>query len=165
MKSSVSRHSSILAIFIAASAVLGIVKVPSPVGSIALDSLPGYFVAGFYGPVLGAIVGSAGHVASAATGGFPLGPLHIAIAIQMLIWCALFGWLIRRINKTWGVWLAAVIAALLNGLVAPFMLIPLGLPSSLAWTLLPFLFAASALNIGLASVAIMTTGRLQGNRF
>lgn len=158
------RVGSILAVFIAASAVGGIIKIPSPVGSIALDSLPGYFVAGFYGPLLGGVVGSVGHLASAATSGFPLGPLHIAIAIQMVLWCSLYGFVIRALDRTWAVWLATGIAVLLNGLAAPFLLVPVGLPLGLAKTLWPFLLLASALNVLLATAALLTAGRLRVRR-
>jgi uncharacterized membrane protein len=161
---SARRLLSILTVFVAASAAGALVKIPSPLGSIALDSLPGYFSAAFYGPLVGALVGSVGHIASAATSGFPLGVLHIAVAVQMVIWCSAYGMLIRAIDKTWAVWVAAAVAILLNGLAAPFMLVPFGLPMDVAKVLWPFLLAASALNVVLASVALVTAGRLTGPR-
>jgi uncharacterized membrane protein len=154
----------VLAVFTAASAVGGIVKVPSPLGSIALDSLPGYFAAAYYGPIVGGLIGSLGHLASAATAGFPLGLLHLGVCVQMFAWCALYGFVVRALNKTWGVWLATGVAIVLNGLVAPFLLVPLGLPIGLAKTLLLFLTIAAAANVVLASFAMLTASKVRSRR-
>src|SRR4051812_31260365 len=84
MRRSFTQSAIIIGIFSALAAAGGLIKIPSPVGSIAFDSAPGYFVAAFYGPALGSIVGFIGHLASAAVAGMPLGPMHLVVAIAMV---------------------------------------------------------------------------------
>ena len=45
-----------VAILIALSGVGALIKIPSPTGTVALDSAPGYFTAVAFGPVEGMIV-------------------------------------------------------------------------------------------------------------
>ena len=53
-------------------------------GTIALDSMAGFFAALFLGPLSGALVGSMGHLLTALTSGFPLTlPIHLIVALQM----------------------------------------------------------------------------------
>ncbi|ABB13964.1 MULTISPECIES: ECF transporter S component [Carboxydothermus] len=104
-----------LAILIALSAVGAFIKIPSPTGTVALDSLPGYFAALYLSPGLGALVAALGHLLSAATAGFPLTlPLHLLVALEMAIFAAVFGVLGKR-NVIVGI----VVATLLNGVIAP----------------------------------------------
>lgn len=153
MTNNAVRHIVTIAVFSAAAVALGLVKIPSPVGSIALDSAPGYFAAVFFGPAIGAAVGAIGHLASAATGGFPLGGMHIAVAVQMLLWCAIFGAIARRGNSVAALVLASIVAIALNGVASPLLLVPLGLPLPTALQILPFLVFASAVNVVLAAVS------------
>lgn len=144
------------AVFIAASAAGGLVKFPSPVGSIAFDAAPGYFLAAYVHPVLGGLVGAIGHIASAAAGGFPLGVVHVVIAFQMFFWCSAFGLIARAVNKHWALVPAGIFATLLNGVAGPMILGILGIvPMGLARAVIPVLSAASAINIVIASVAII----------
>jgi uncharacterized membrane protein len=151
-----------IAIFTAASAVGGFIKLPAGVGSVALDSVFGFFCAGFYSPLIGGIVGALGHLASAATAGFPLGPVHFIVAAQMFVWCWLFGFIVRKINKLWGLALASVIAIALNGVLSPLMLVPISPPEmrSMLVGLIGFLVVAAAINIVLAAIAIRVLSKL-----
>ncbi len=73
-----------MAILIALSGVGALVKIPSPTGTVALDSAPGYFAAIAFGAIEGPIVAVIGHIFTALTTGFPLGfPVHLYIAVQM----------------------------------------------------------------------------------
>lgn len=143
------------ATFTAASALGGLIKIPSPVGSIAFDSAPGYFLAAYVHPVLGGIVGSLGHIASAATAGFPLGHVHVWIAIQQFFWCFAFGFIARFFDTQWALIPAAIVAGLLNGVAAPLMLGVIGIaPMSLAKAVVIVLTVASFANIIIAALAI-----------
>ena len=151
----------VVAIFTALSAAGGLIKFPSPVGSIAFDSAPGYFVAGFFSPLLGGIAGAFGHIVSAGIAGFPLAVAHIPIAVMQFVWCFLFGFIIRRANSVPGLVGASVVAILANGVVAPLIL-GLIFPQfrSMLTTLIPFLLAASAINVIIAAVAVKFLSRL-----
>jgi hypothetical protein len=123
----------------ALAAVGAFLKVPGPVGTIALDSWPGYLSVLVFGPE-GAVVAFAGHLASAFTAGFPLGLLlHCIIAVEMALCALAFRWGVLRIGALPG----ALLAIVLNGLAAPVALLPwlgrglvvsLVLPLSLAAT-------------------------------
>lgn len=120
---------------VALSAVGALIKFPGPLGSIALDSCPGYLYASLSGPMGGALVASLGHLASAFTVGFPLGvPIHLVIAAEMGLCAAAYGWIGRRFGAA-GLgtrslgrklsWLSAgFVAVLLNGVGAPLALSP-----------------------------------------
>jgi uncharacterized membrane protein len=161
MRRSFTQAAIIIGIFSALAAAGGLIKIPSPVGSIAFDSAPGYFVAAFYGPGLGAVVGLIGHLASAAVAGMPLGPLHLIVAIVMLAWCYLFGAVSRAGRSVWWVIAGAAVAVLGNGVVTPFLLVPFGLSMNVAIAILPFLVAASALNILVAAIAAWSIARFR----
>ena len=138
-----------VALLVGLSAAGAYVKVPSPSGTVALDSLPGYFAAAALGIPEGMVVAAAGHLVSAWTVGFPFGGLHLGIAAEMAAIVATFGFLFRSS------WLAAVVAAaLLNGIAAPLSVAPflgLGAVPGLVLALLP----ASALNAGLAAAVAL----------
>jgi len=138
-----------VALLVGLSAAGAYVKIPSPTGTVALDSLPGYFAAAALGIPEGMVVGAAGHLASAWSVGFPLGGLHVGIAAEMAAIVAAFGLLFRSS------WLAAVVAAtLLNGIAGPLSVAPfLGLAAvpGLVFSLLP----ASAINAGLAAAVAL----------
>lgn len=153
-----------VAVFTAVATAGGLVKIPSPVGSVAVDSAPGYFCSAFYGPWVGGIVGALGHLGSAASGGFPLGLLHFVVAFEMFAFTFIFGWLARRWSTSTGLAMASAAAIALNGLAAsPILaLVPsIGIPWSLARTLIPFLLAASFANVVLAAGAFRLLARLR----
>lgn len=140
-----------LAALIALSALGSMVKIQ---GSIAFDSMPGYFAALYLGPGPGAVVGGLGHLLTAMTSGFPLTiPMHLVVALQMALFTYFFGWIYVRSNWV----LASMATILLNGPIADLMVVPISqllkLPFS-GWPLfhailLP-LTLASSLNVFLA---------------
>jgi uncharacterized membrane protein len=137
-----------LAVLIALSAVGAFIKVPSPTGTVALDAAPGFLAAFLFGPTPGAIVAGLGHLVSAATVAFPLGlPLHLLIALQMVVVALLIGYTNQRLNTI----SATIIGILANGIGAPatFILIPdLGLPFFVA--MVGPLLVGSTINVVLA---------------
>lgn len=138
---------STIAIFIALSAAGSLIKIPSPVGTIALDSAPGYFVALAFGGVQGALVIALGHLLTSAVVGFPLTlPIHFFVAAQMALWALLFRWVHDKIGM-----LGAIISGtILNGVVSSFtMMIMGGMGAVLG--VMPFLVLGSLVNILIAS--------------
>jgi ABC-type Co2+ transport system permease subunit len=151
----------IIAIFSAFAMALSFVKLPSPVGSVALDSSPGYFVAGFFSPILGGVTGLIGHLTSSGIAGFPLSFVHIPIALLQFCWCCLFGFILRKGNNIFALVAAAVIAVLTNGVIAPILLVLLyPAMKNMMYGIIPFLIVASAINVILAAVAIRILSKL-----
>lgn len=143
---------AVIAIFIALSAVGALIKIPSPIGSIGLDSCPGYFCALAFGGGVGAIVIAIGHLLSAAVVGFPLSiPLHLVIAVLMALWALVFRLVARNVKKI-GLPLAIVVAALLNSVVTGLLLIPIGGWALYVANIIPLL-VASAVNAIIAGIA------------
>jgi len=146
-----ARQLAIMAIFIALSAVGSLIKIPSPVGSIGLDSAPGFFAAIAFGPWVGFIVIAVGHLLGSAIVGFPLTlPIHLAIAAGMGLCALAFRWLGRK----GGVWLviAVIVASLLNSFVLGLIVLPIG-----GWGMyvaaVPSLLVAAVVNTVIAAVA------------
>ncbi|KUO73590.1 MAG: alpha-ribazole transporter [Clostridia bacterium BRH_c25] len=140
---------SIIAVFIALSAVGSMIKIPSPIGTIGLDSAPGYFCALAFGPVEGAAVIAIGHMLSSAVVGFPLSiPIDIFVAVQMAVWAIIF----RLINNRYNVVLAIIAATILNGIVSAFTLVLVG-GMGMVIGVMPFLTVASAINIIISAIA------------
>ncbi|MET3290186.1 ECF transporter S component [Brevibacillus fluminis] len=138
-----------LAIVIALSAVGGFIKIPSPTGTVALDSAPGFFAAVAFGPIDGAIVGGVGHLFTAATTGFPMGlPLHLFVALQQAVWAVLFWLVARKVN----LWVGVIAAVICNGVIAPALFIPIGGVGLFLSLLLP-LTVGSAINIIISAIA------------
>jgi len=143
-------------IFAALSVIGAFIKLPSPTGTVALDSVAGYFSALAFGPIPGGIIAALGHLVAAATAGFPLTLLiHLIIAVQMSIFAATFGYLTKKINL-----LTAFIAAtFLNGVLAPLSLVPLfGLGFFMAMVI-PLLIG-STVNVGLAGLVYRSFSNL-----
>jgi len=148
-----TRQLAIMGLLVALSAVGSFIKIPSPTGTVALDSAPGYLAAYLLGGSEGAIVASFGHLLTAVTAGFPLGlPIHAIIALQMAAFAYIFAWIIKKGNQSPGAIVAAVSAAtLLNGIVAPLLLIPFFGMGFFVAMVLP-LTIASLINILLATL-------------
>ncbi|MES9682030.1 ECF transporter S component [Gottfriedia acidiceleris] len=105
----------LLSLFIALSAVLSNIKI---VYSIAFDSLPAFLAAMLISPIAGGIVGALGHLLTAITSGFPFTvPVHLFIAIQMLVIVWIYGVLFKKMNQ----YIAMVVAIILNGPVATLL--------------------------------------------
>jgi uncharacterized membrane protein len=146
-----ARSLAIMAIFIALSAVGSLIKIPSPVGSVGLDSAPGLFAAIGFGPLVGFIVISIGHLLTAGIVGFPLTlPVHLAIAAGMGLCALVFRWLGRK----GPIWLAVSVVAvsLLNSFGLGLIVLPIG-----GWgmyiAVIPSLLIAAAINSVIAAVA------------
>lgn len=104
-----------LAVLVSLSYVGSIIKVFE---SVAFDSLPAFFAALTLGPLAGAIVGTLGHLFTAATSGFPYSlPVHIVVAFEMGLVCLIFGYIGRNIN----LYLSVFIAILLNGVAVTYL--------------------------------------------
>lgn len=145
-----------IVIFSAVSAALGLVKIPGPAGSIALDSAPAFFAALYFSPRVGALVGLLGHLASAATAGFPFGGLHIYVALEMLLWVYIFGYLISLNKSIRVIVVVGLFAIILNGIIGPLLLTltPIfNLELKIAQGLIVFLTVAASINVILAIVA------------
>lgn len=145
----VVKRAAYIAIFIALSAVGAMIKIPSPLGTIGLDSAPGYFCALAFGYIEGAAVIFIGHLLTAGVVGFPLGlPLHLFIAMQMALWAII----VRFIKQKFGLWPAVVGGVILNGVVSSFTSIFIGGMGAVIG-IMPFLIAGSLLNILVAAIA------------
>ncbi|MCX4473012.1 hypothetical protein C5N14_29500 [Micromonospora sp. MW-13] len=138
-----------IAILVALSAVGAFIKLPSPTGTVALDSAPAFLAGAAFSPLEGSIVGALGHLLSALTTGFPLGlPVHLLVAAEMAVFVAIFGLLARRVN----IWLAIVVGIVLNGVGGAAIMIPIGGVGLFAALVLP-LTVGSAINILVAAAA------------
>ena len=143
------KRAAYIAIFVALSAVGAMIKIPSPVGTIGLDSAPGYFCALAFGYVEGAAVIFIGHLLTAGVVGFPLGlPLHLFIGFQMALWAII----VRFIKQKLGLWPAVLTGVVLNGVVSAFTMVFIGGVGA-ALGIMPFLIAGSLFNILVAAIA------------
>jgi uncharacterized membrane protein len=139
-----------VAILIALSAVGAFIKIPSPTGTVALDSAPAFVAAAAFSPGEGAIVGAIGHIFSALVTGFPLGlPIHLLVAASMVLFIWVFGVVARRIN----IWVAIPVGILLNGVGGAALLIPIYGIGIFATLVLPLL-VGSAINVIIAVAVV-----------
>lgn len=127
--------------FLSLSVAGSFIKIPAIVGSVAFDSMPALAAAVLLSPAAGVAVAALGHLMSAGLGGFPLGPLHLLIAVQMGVLALLFGMMYRKNIKR----AAALFFIIGNGIAAPLCFLPI-LGSSMVLALMPSLFAAAVLN-------------------
>lgn len=138
-----------MAVFIALSAVGAMIKIPSPVGTIGLDSAPGYFCGLALGYTEGIGVIFIGHLITAGVIGFPLGlPLHLFIGVQLALWVIILRWISRRINF----WAGAAAAVFLNGVISAFTMYFVGGMGAVLATM-PFLTAGALINVAIAVTA------------
>ncbi|PAT02232.1 hypothetical protein CI105_02500 [Candidatus Izimaplasma bacterium ZiA1] len=136
-----------IGILVALSVVFSFIKMPSPAGTVAFDAIPGFFAAVFLLPFIGGLIGAVGHIATAATAGFPFGLLsHFIIALTMFVACYLYGVLYKK-NRYFaivsGVMINVFLAILILGSVYDF---------SLFLPLIPFLLVGSTINVILATI-------------
>lgn len=145
-----TRRIAIMAIFIALSYVGSLIKIPSPVGTIGLDSAPGFFSALAFGAWEGSLIIAIGHLLTAAVVGFPLTiPMHLFIALQMALWALVFRW----VNHKFGLIPAMVVAIILNGVVSSFLsMFPVGGIGAVLG-LMPFLIIGSVINVVISGLA------------
>jgi len=148
-----TRLLSEVAVFSALSGLGALIPIPSPVGSIALDSFPGYFMALWRGALGGALVCAIGHLLSSFRAGFPLGPLHIVIALLM----AAVGVVTALLKKRFGI-IAGLIGGVSINVAGSVFVAPL-----LGWSMVPviatFLLVASIVNAVIAGIIYKTLER------
>ena len=144
---------NILAIFIAISVIGAFIKIPSFIGSVALDSFPSLIAGVFLGGIAGGIVAAFGHLVSALIGGLPLGIFHLFIAIEMCLLVFIFTKIyqngIRIISYLWFV--------LGNGILLPLPFLFL-MGKGFYISMVPVLLIGAVLN---GSIAQLLMPRLE----
>ncbi len=144
---------------LAALSVVGsFIHLPGPFSTIAFDSAPGFFAALFFGAGDGAIVCAIGHLATSTINGFPLGILHLPIALGLAIAGATIG-LINKVAHR-----LSFVPALIAGITINTGLVIVVAPS-MGWaatlSLVPFLlFASIANSIVAGATYVGVRGRL-----
>lgn len=154
------RTMTLTALFAALCAVGGFIKIPSGVGSLALDTIPALLAASFLPPVFVGAASMTGHLASAMYAGFPLGPFHLLIAIEMMIILYVFA----RFHKAGhhsSKWVFFIIA---NGLLAPLPFYFLVSPAFFIG-MVPAIFLATVVNAVVAAVVMPVLSKAAGGRF
>ena len=149
-----------MSMLIALSFIGSLIKIQ---GTIALDSMPGFFAALYLGPIAGAIVAGVGHILTSLSSGFPLTlPIHLIITIEMGIVVYLFGIIYKRFNGL----AACVSGILLNGVAMILVLAPFTTWLGLALNGKAFILAmigpltiAAAVNVVLAYIIYKTIGK------
>ncbi|KAF0994703.1 ECF transporter S component [Geobacillus sp. TFV-3] len=150
-----TRRFAWIAVCLALSVIGSFIKLPTFVGSIALDSAPALVAAAVLGPRAGAAVAGLGHLVSALIGGFPLGPVHWFVALEMAGLGALFAVLHRR---GWKI-SSAVVFFIGNAFLAPLPLaVSFGWP--FVFAVIPPLSAAAAVNVLIAAAIMPVVVRL-----
>lgn len=138
---------TLTAMVAAICAIGAVIKVPSFVATAALDSAPAFLSVVFLSPILAGVAGMIGHVISALTLGFPFGPLHIIIAVEMFIVVWIFGIMHKKGLYFWK-WPVAIV---LNGIIAPlpfyFIISP-----AFYWGSLASLSMATVINLVIVAV-------------
>ncbi|MGG6431396.1 ECF transporter S component [Anoxybacillus sp. D401a] len=150
---------TLLVMFISLSVIGSLIKIPFTIGSIALDSAPAVVAAFLLGPTAAALVACIGHIVSALFGGFPLGPFHILVAIEMAALLYVVGLLMRR-----GWLISSYVCFFIgNALIAP---LPFAWIMSPAFVLsiIPSLALATGVNLAIAVVVSKALQRVWGER-
>lgn len=140
---------TLTAMVAAICAIGAVIKIPSFVSTAALDSAPAFIGVVFLSPMLAGVAGLIGHFITALTSGFPYGPLHIIIAVEMFIVVWIFGVMHKKGLHFWK-WPVALV---LNGVVAPlpfyFIISP-----AFFWASLPGIFMATVINLIIVAVVM-----------
>jgi riboflavin transporter len=142
-----------IAVFAALSVVGSFIHLPSPVPSVAFDSAAGFFAALYFGPVEGFSVFGIGHLATAVVSGFPLGILHLPIAVGL----AFGGATVGIVNRKWNPFAAVATGIAINTCLVVLAIPVLGVIGTLSFT--PFLFFAAAVNGAVATLAYLALRR------
>ncbi len=136
---------SVIGMLVALSFVGSYIKIPSPLQSIALDSMPAFLAGLILGGVEGGFVAFIGHMLTAGNAGFPLSlPIHLIVAVMMVITVLLFHITYKKVN----IYVAGVVGIVVNGIGAPLVMAFL---PQFGWGffmgIVPFLLLASAINV------------------
>lgn len=105
-----------LAVGFALSVIGASIKIPAIVGSVALDVAPALVIASLFSVSMGGVVACLGHLLSALLTGFPLGPLHLLIAVEMAVCVMIYGYLFKKGKK----FIAAFVFWFGNAIISPF---------------------------------------------
>lgn len=116
------------------------ISLPGPVSSVALDSASGYFAALNFGETEGASVLFAGHLATALVHGFPLGVLHLPIAVGL----AFQGWVMAKVSRRFGRLASTGVGIAINTALTVVVIPVLGLGAAIVFV--PFIFIGSLVN-------------------
>ena len=144
-----ARKITMSSMFIALSLVGAMIKIPSPIGSIAFDGFPALLAAVALGPITGGIVAGLGHILSALIGGTPLGPFHFLIMLEMAVLAWMFGVLYDHDKKISAFSFFFLGNAFIVGLPFAFLV-----STEFYMMLVPSLTAATALNVFLSILLI-----------
>jgi len=145
-----------LSTFSALCVVGSFIHPPSPIGSVAFDSLSGFFAALYFGALDGALICGIGHIVTSLISGFPLGILHLPIAFSMALAGGAVG-VVNKTNKKWG-FIPATIAGIVINTGAFVIIIPTyGLEAALVFV--PFLMLAASLNAIIAALIYISVRR------
>ena len=107
------RTITVYALLIALCAIGG--QIHFGVYSIGFDSSPAFVGALLLGPVAGAVLGVLGHLATAASTGFPLGvPIHVAVAIIMAGTGASIGYIAKRMTSSFSYIISGIVGYIVN---------------------------------------------------
>lgn len=145
-----------IAVFAALSVVGSFIQLPSPVSTVALDSAPGFFAALYFGPFDGFCVFGLGHLSTAIVHGFPLGFLHLPIAVGL----AVAGAAVGIINKRWRVFPAVATGIAINTALVVLAIPVMGMAATLAFA--PLLFLAACINGAIGAVLYVAVRRRLG---
>lgn len=152
----------LMAMFIALSFIGSYIPIPSPVGTLGLDSMAGYLAGLILGGVEGGIIAFIGHILIASNKAFYLTvPVHLIVAVMMFISVYLYSFTYKKTN----VFAASIVGIILNGVISPLALLvlpTLGWPFFLATT--PFLLVASALNVILSALVYTPLKNILSNK-
>lgn len=145
---------TLAAMFAALSAIGALVKIPVGIGSAALDTVPALVAASFLPPIYVGAASAIGHVVSALSSGFPLGPLHIIIAIEMFVILYVFA----KLQGVWK-WIFFIFA---NSVLATLPFYWIISPAFFAGAL-PGITIATLLNVGVTIIVAPLVKRVIGS--
>ena len=150
---------TVLGMLIALSFVGSYIKIPSPLQSIALDSMPAFLAGLILGGPAGGLVAFVGHLLTAANAGFPLSlPIHLLVAFIMVITVLLFQLTYKKVNLV----AAGIVGIVVNGVGAPLVMAFL---PQFGWGffigITPFLLLASAINVIAAIMVFISLKKTQ----
>jgi hypothetical protein len=151
------KHLTLTAMFTALCAVGGLVKIPLGIGSTALDSAPALLAAAFLPPIFSGTAALLGHIASAMYSGFPLGPFHLLIALEMFVIVFVFARL-HKAKKNVLKWIVFIGA---NGLLAPLPFYFLISPAFFI-AAVPPIFIATVINAMIAAIIFPALKHVKG---
>ncbi|MDF2068075.1 ECF transporter S component [Bacillus sp. Cr_A10] len=138
---------TLAAMFAALSTIGAFVKIPVGIGSAALDTVPALVSAAFLPPVYAGAASLVGHLSSSLYVGFPLGPLHIIIAVEMFLILFVF----TKLHQTGHYLMKWVFFIVANSLLATLPFYWIISPAFFAGAL-PGITIATILNAGIAMI-------------